>query len=103
MIKFVNLTPHDVTLTDIGITFEPEGLARVEEKFVESYHPLIKKSVLGEVTGLPPKQLGVVYIVSSMVMDAAPERDDLVVPITFGPGVVRENGQIKSVPGFKTK
>jgi hypothetical protein len=120
MSKTVNLTPHTVRLisrhygplttdspTDFYIDFPSEGEARVNvetEKVDEWLFEMtdempnrewmtvpIKKIVFGEVIGLPEKKSGTQYIVSRLVKQAIPDRDDCFVPHD----VVRdENGVI---------
>jgi hypothetical protein len=55
----------------------------------------------GEVTGLPPYELGRWLIVSLAVLSAVPGRPDLLAPATGHPDCVRRDGQIWSVPGFR--
>ena len=102
--KFINLTPHDINMNN-GDVFEKSGnVARVQEVFEETHNPILKSSRYGEVYDLPEKKEGVMYIVSSIVMDALPERKDLCSPITFGPDVVRNvKGHIVSVPALKCR
>jgi hypothetical protein len=92
---FRNLTPHRITvlgplLTPIGtlapewyIDPDPAGPARVAVTAEPAgYHagiPIATPSY-GEVTGLPEPATETVLIVSKMVADACPERDDLVWP-----------------------
>jgi len=105
MIK--NLTPHRVVvlLPDGGEkVFEPSGqLARV--RTIESDLgqlegiPLVSRG-WGEIEGLPAPEPGVFFIVSSLVFEAARERDDLLVPDT-GPTAVRDSaGQLLAVRRF---
>lgn len=94
----INLTQHVVNVyTEFGIyEFEPSGVvARVSEdsgQFTSRSIPesLLRNSVISfrfteysEPIGLPPVQSGKVYIVSSIVKSALPDRDDLVVPKDF--------------------
>lgn len=70
MRQILNLTPHVVTITygrDAG-TYPSAGLAR------------LASLPLGDVEGLPPPQAGTRYIVSILVAERLPARDDLVVP-----------------------
>ena len=91
-IKFINLTPHNITLVpcDGGAKeiIEKSGMiARVstESEIVGSYRfnnklfP-IKKTRFDKVTDLPEPQNNVVYIVSALVRSAVPERHDVVSP-----------------------
>lgn len=116
----VNLTPHEIVLIPedgIGLAWPPTGqVARVQEQFRPEYYdgdglfeggdpslsirvarptatkPLIK--------GLPSPIPGRKYLVSRMVLDACPDRDDLLAPDT-GPDAIRgQNGQLIAVRGF---
>lgn len=100
MMKFVNLTPHTVVLCDNNVgnavlaTFpaDPEGPARLVDQTEIAGHALVdgtpfaavmrRRSFAG-VVGLPDPQPGVMYIVSSFVLDAVPDRDDLCAPGGF--------------------
>lgn len=97
---FVNLTPHTIVLND-GREFLSEGIARVSASFTEFVDDVCCQQ-FGEVTGLPEPVEGTRYIVSALVLSAAKAagRTDVVAPATGHPLCVRENGFIKSVPGF---
>ena len=97
----INLTPHVIRLND-GTEYPPSGVvARVSAEYkVLSKRPNCFEVVYGEVTGLPPHQDGVDFIVSGMVAAACPERHDLLVPATGHPEAIRVDGQVYSVPGF---
>lgn len=84
--ELVNLTPHPITLhrkdgTTITIAPEPTP-ARVatttREVGAVDGIPLVEEHY-GKVTGLPEAKQGVVYVVSRPVVDACPERRDLLV------------------------
>ncbi len=84
-LRAVNLTNHTIKLLD-GTEVKPSGIicrCDYEEKEVGIFHdtPIIKYEYLS-VYGLPPKSEGVIYIVSSIVLNAIretmPERDDCV-------------------------
>ena len=83
--KVRNFTPHTVNI--LGLSIEPEGLARVSSESVrvgsirsqEVDIPLVR-SVLGDVTGLPDDDGKSLFVVSRMVAAALPEREDLAVP-----------------------
>ena len=96
---YVNLTPHTINLND-GRSFPPSGkVSRV------SSHPGVFEDdccdvVFGDVQDLPEPVDGVRLIVSGMVASRVPGRKDVVSPATGHPDCVRENGQVKSVPGF---
>ena len=112
-INFVNLTPHAICLND-GTVYPPSGtVARVTSTHTPFNENKTCEVVFGEVEGLPaPSQdarldgnnkvelLSItIYIVSGMVASAI-KRYDVVSPATGHPDCIRENGQVKSVPGF---
>ena len=83
--EIINLTPHAVTLiTDYSeIVIESSGIARASEsrKFVEFVNGIpLHEISLGAVFGLPEEQDGIAYIVSRIVSEALPERNDLYIP-----------------------
>jgi hypothetical protein len=118
----INLTPHAVNVLALDgsfLTFPPSGdVARVEE-FVTSTERLILMDEqehyddqgmpwwpqiikvtkrYGPVTGLPKPTPGVTYLVSSIVRDALPDRQDLLTPDTGPNSVIRnDQGQILGV------
>lgn len=102
VMRYVNLTPHAVTVTGWE-PIPPSGtVARVEVEFSE-FDPRTKVSVAryGRPLGVPEPEEGTFYIVSAMVSQAMPTRNDVVAPATGHPSVVRDaKGQIVSVPGF---
>ena len=57
------------------MTRHQTGTIEVDGKSVPTY-----STILGQVTGLPPVNDGIGYIVSAMVRSAAPERRDLYSP-----------------------
>jgi hypothetical protein len=84
--NIINLTPHEVILVGVKIpasgqqarvatTRKQTGTVDVDGTSVPIY-----RTVLGTVTGLPPVNEGVGYIVSAMVRSAAPDRRDLYSP-----------------------
>lgn len=80
MIK--NLTAHTVTIA--GRTIPPDGrVARVAAEHVPVTEvdglPLVAVEY-GDVVGLPDSEPGVTYLVSRMVAEASPRREDLVIP-----------------------
>lgn len=102
MIKVVNLTQHEVNVYDLGginkiHTFPPSGtVARVGMKskfqsFTVNGIPVIKRYPTN-VVDLPSPQDDTIYIVSSMVLDLASDRVDLVAPDTGPASVIRGNG-----------
>ena len=119
--KIVNLTPHPITICDDNcspvLTLPPSGMvARVKQerrlaKVLQVIQRLddevtmdvvmvpVVEATYGEVEGLPGPKRGVVYVVSSVVLEALKgQRDDVVAPDT-GPGSVcrDENGRIIGV------
>lgn len=98
-VKLVNLTDHVITLVDQSgrkCNIDPEGsVARVdiEREFITNIE--VEKGFLvpvyqigwGKVYELPAPEPGTRYIVSSLLADANPDRDDLLVPdmVQFGP------------------
>ena len=84
--KFENVTPHHVTvITPNGpVTFpRTNDIARVSQTTTQvgtvDGVP-IYKTVFGAVEGMPVPQEGVIYIVSSLVRIAIPDRQDVVSP-----------------------
>src|SRR5690606_28519365 len=84
--RIINLTPHAVTID--GVTFPPDGrIPRLREETrevgqieVDGHTLPVTETVLGELEGLPDPADGVIYIVSRLVAEAAPARDDLYFP-----------------------
>lgn len=91
----VNLTPHTVNVMGlISSPIQSSGVARCDEittpepDIQHDYHgdagmhvpvALVRKRY-GNVTGLPDPRLHTLYIVSTIVQQACPGRDDLVAP-----------------------
>jgi len=111
--KFVNLTPHTITLaiTDAGIDYvelPSQGVARVNSTPGKvSYRdlvPVYEADVVGEVIDLPEPKTNTRYIVSGMVGSAIKgTRDDILVPGT-GPedsAIRNEKGHIVAVTRLK--
>ncbi len=110
-IGFVNLTPHSIRLmTDSGMeVIPPSGeTARVDikrdriESITQYRVPVYKQNKLS-VTGLPDPEVDTVrgertiYLVSSMVSAAVPDREDVLYPTDF----VRDNkGNIIAAQGL---
>lgn len=98
--KYINLTPHSITLND-GTTFPPSGqVARVSSTYTQFDENGICSVVFGQINDLPPPIEDTIYIVSGMVAAATKGRTDVVAPATGHPQAVRKDGQIVSVPGF---
>lgn len=102
--NYVNLTPHTITLND-GREFPASGIVSRVTVYFGDFEKDFCQASYGYVENLPKPEEGVVYIVSSMVLEAIPEErySDVVAPASGHPEVIRENGQIKSVPGFVRK
>ena len=94
--KLINCTPHPVKVkTDWGeVELEPSGIVpRVSTREEEAPSisissipslfniPCVRQK-LGEVQGLPDEAEDTLLIVSRMVFEASPHRNDLVVPDT---------------------
>ena len=96
--KIINLTPHDLSLiTSNGITVtiarsgEIARLAITREARAELHVGsdvfTVSRPTLGEITGLPPAQDGVIFIVSALVAETASRGD------VMSPGeLVRDSG-----------
>ena len=89
MTKFINLTPHSITFVNGDgkkiLAIEPSGqLARVSSKTVltgEDYNNIpVTRTEYGEVKGLPAPAEDTIYIVSSLVAQRVPERNDVFIP-----------------------
>lgn len=100
--QIINLTPHDChflignatyTIPRSGTearvlteTFNPDTLPVTFEVSISGFATYEQADVpiacrkLGAVTGLPGEQPGTFYLVSTMVADAVPWREDVVVP-----------------------
>lgn len=95
--EIVNLTPHPIVITD-GKTYPPSGqVARVSTQYGVAVNGVADVS-FGEIQGLPDPQPDTIYIVSAMLVAAAPHRTDLVSPASGHPLCVRKDGQVVSVP-----
>jgi len=106
--RLVNLTPHAIKVAgEDGETIleaAPSGqVARCttsSEVVGEICGIEVVKTTFGLVDGLPPAEEGTIYIVSSLVAQAA-GRDDVVAPDT-GPTAIRdEAGRILAVKRFQ--
>ena len=85
--KIKNYTPHDINIVGedgkVIITFPSEGQVRLSQTTeqvgsveCDGVKIPITKTVFGEAEGLPPREEGTIYIVSSLTAQAYPERDD---------------------------
>jgi hypothetical protein len=102
----VNLTPHPLNLLgEDGTTREipSSGIARIsmtthQVGFIAGYRLVLLEP--GDIEGLPAPLPGVVYIVSALVAQAVPEREDVVSPAASS-GAIRDiEGYIVAVRGF---
>ncbi|PST31360.1 hypothetical protein [Enterocloster lavalensis] len=83
--EIVNLTPHAITVYDAAgenvlQTIPSTGVARAEQRRdpIGKINGIpVSKSSYGAAEGLPAPKDGVVYIVSAITAQAAPDRDDL--------------------------
>lgn len=99
--KFINLTPHDITLNN-GTVYPSVGSARLADTYSDFDDNGVCTVHHGDIINLPDSKAGTCYIVSSLVLDAAKKkgRNDVVAPATGHPDCKRHNGSIVSVPGF---
>lgn len=101
--KLINLTPHEICEATTGKKFPASGIvARVSVQYSPAGElngiPLFSAR-FGEVEGLPEPKEGVVFIVSSMVLEAIREkRSDIVAP---GDLVRDQNGNPIGCRGLK--
>ena len=104
-VKIINLTPHSITVQNGGgskVYPASEIAARVAftQKVVGQVDGFsVSKTEYGEVTGLPPQAPDTFYIVSMLVKNAAPDRQDLLCPDS-GRAIRDASGNIVAVPGF---
>ena len=102
--KFVNLTPHAITVEGLGTKPASGTIARVsvaQRDMGTCGGVRLRQSVKGMVEGIPAPLDGVTFIVSGMVLVAlaGSRLADVVAPDT-GSDAIRENGQIVAVRGF---
>jgi len=101
--KIVNLTPHtiNIKINDKTLSVAPSGeVARVAtiEKVIGEVDgiPIVERT-FGDVEGLPAPQKDTIYLVSSMVLAAVKERDDVFAPDTGASAIRDEAGRIVAV------
>ncbi len=88
--KIVNLTPHALNLMPAGptgpvVTIPPSGIVarcavdrvQVDTVTVDGITVPVNRTQFGAVTGLPDPQPDTIYIVSSLVAQAVPDRSDV--------------------------
>lgn len=87
MTTLVNLTPHTLNIVAADgsiIDIQPSGnIARVAaiSSIVAAVNGInVSRQIFGNIMDLPDAQDGVIYIVSRMVKDRVPDRDDVMVP-----------------------
>jgi hypothetical protein len=101
--RFVNLTPHELTVAGliipasgqvarVSVTQELVQILEIEDRPV----PVVSQSY-GEIAGLPDAQPGICYLVSNVVRSVlGSERPDVLAPDT-GPSGIRQDGHIVGV------
>jgi len=108
--ELVNLTPHEIKIVgedgEEKMKIPPSGkTARVktEQQVVGEIEGIpVVRTAIGDVEGLPEPRENVVYIVSTLVAQAVPHREDVVAPDTSPQGVVRDSeGRIVGVKRFQ--
>lgn len=112
--KFINLTPHVLNVVDDTgntiLSVAPSGtVARVTTQQTVAFRLGdidVVRTVFGDVDGLPSPQDDVVYVVSTLVLQALKAngvvRNDVVAPDTSPNSVVRNaDGQIVGVKRFQ--
>lgn len=86
--RFVNLCPHAVTFVNednetIRVV-EPSGtvarLSTITETIGEMDGIPITQTLFGRITGLPEPEENTIYIVSALVAEQCPGRDDVFIP-----------------------
>jgi len=109
-VKLVNLTPHEIKIVgengEERLVIPPSGIVarvRTEQTLVRYVNGIpIVRTTFGDVEGLPEPQPNTLYIVSSLVAQAVPYRNDVVAPDTSPNGVVRDSeGKIIGVKRFQ--
>lgn len=86
--RLINLTPHDITIVgdDKNLVIPSTGVARVAPTtdvvgtvVVDGFTIPMTKTKFGQVNGLPEPQADTLFVVSRLVAEALPMRDDLVI------------------------
>ena len=103
--RIVNLTSHTINEVTSGMEIPKTGkVARVKSTTIKVGEHMgcpIYRSTFGEIEGLPEPEEGVLYIVSSLALNAVPDdRTDVV-----SPGNLQrdEHGNPVGCVGFRTK
>ena len=100
--NIINLTPHPLKIQRFDGTFlelpKPAEGTKIPRRGSVTVHgkPIegidIGQTVLGEVQDLPSGKVGTIYVVSRIVVDGAPYRNDL-----FAPGEPIRDGEGKVI------
>ena len=114
--EVINLTPHDVNVVNADgnitatyvrsgvvarVTTVKEVCGTIARREHDAVGTIIKRVKYGSVENLPEPDGETTYIVSMVVAQACPGRNDLVCPDTAPDAVVRDdNGQIIGVKNF---
>lgn len=104
-----NMTPHEITYffdENTSVVFPPCGQSvRIDEDQTPADSVGVFKTVTNTVTGhnLPPQQEGVTLLVSRLVLDAFPQRKDLIAPDTGKTAKRNEKGQVIGIYQFTVK
>jgi len=113
MVRFINLTQHSINVVRDGsvvLSIPPSGTVARVATFQTVVCQLdgidVVRTVFGDIVGLPDPQDGVVYVVSTLVLQALKasgvDRSDVVAPDTSPASVVRDDvGQIVGVKRFQ--
>ena len=87
MTDIKNLTPHNVIVVindDIRYVITASGIVARCTSSTETIGEVngipLTRTTYGEVVGLPDKKENTIYIVSAIVAQARPDRDDLFIP-----------------------
>lgn len=100
----INCTPHVINAVRKDgtlINFPPSGIvprvSSTSQEVADLDGIAVVATVFGAVTDLPAREDGTWLVVSRLVLNAAPDRDDLLAP---GELIRDENGQPKGCKGF---
>ena len=104
--NWVNLTPHTINIVGVG-EIPPSGIIARVEMTERVFATMGKVPIIARkpkrVIGLPEPELGTIFLVSSMVLDAMgrrANRGDVVAPDTGETAIRNERGQIVAVTRF---
>lgn len=103
--NLINCTPHAITIrtTEGDVVVAPSGMVpRVSSSTEIAYEGFVR-TTYGAIEGLPEPQEGTKFIVSAMILAAAPaDRNDLVAPNTNA-AIRNDQGHIVAVPNLIVK